>query len=198
LRRRAVSIAAASSSTPASVVGELAHPDADDEVSERDHGVEGLGQHDLVAEDAQEIVVALLSVLDGSLDWLAHTVALPVVADRLRGHSLVQPDHEHVHRDTDRDHTKTEGREIGEAEREHQRVGQHQESVAERLDLVIGQLDVFQRDLERKADEEEPGRADRDPGELGDAAERDDHDEGRRADRKHEEPHVRNAIEHHD
>ena len=64
-------------------------------------GKSGRGDH--VAEEAEQVVVLLRTVLHRLLDRDVHLPAVALAHVVLRGHALVQRDHEHVERHTDGD-----------------------------------------------------------------------------------------------
>lgn len=174
---------------PACDVRELADPDRHDEVSERDHSVKGLGQQDSIVEKAQEIVGAFRPVLHRHRNGLLDAIPLRVIADVDRRHTLIQSDHQRVHGYANRDDAEAWRPEVREAEREDQRERDHQESVAESLDLVVGELDELEQHLDGESQGEEPTSGNGQSRQFGEAAERQQNDERCGGDRQHQQPH---------
>jgi len=113
-----------------------------------------------------------------------------VEANRAGGHALVQPDHEHVQGDPDRDHPHSSKWQIDEAEREQECVGEHQETEAETVDQVGWQVDQVESDLDEQSCQKEAAASDRELHQPGPApAGHDDHDH-RSENRDGEQPHL--------
>jgi len=134
-------------------------------------------------------------VLDRSLDRFAHAVSVGVAADRNRWHSLIETDHESVERDANCDHAEASRRHVCEAERENERVREHQQPVADGIELVCRERDDLEQDLKSEADRENPSGSHGQSPELGEAAGGQDHDKGRGSNRQHQEPHAGNASD---
>ena len=94
--RLTAALGTATPRAPGTEEGQLADPDRDHEVADREDLVERFRQHDLVAQESEQVVVALRAVLHRLFDRLLDPVPVLVVADRGRGHALVQPDDQRV------------------------------------------------------------------------------------------------------
>ena len=130
-------------------------------------------------------------MLHGLLDRLLDPVAVRVQSDRASRHAQVEPDHEGVERDADRDRAHPPEWEVDQAEREQQDVGEHEEAVARGLDPVRSEIEELERGLEEQAGHEEEAPAHREVEQPAPATAGGDDDECSECHRQHEKPHAR-------
>jgi hypothetical protein len=152
-------------------------PESDHDVADRDRLVDRLGHHQLVAEEPEEIVVALGPVLHRSLDRLVDRAAGAGHLAIAGGHPLVEPDDDGIETDAQGDDPHHRHPQVHEAEREQQAVRDHDQCEPEVVVAVARDVDECQRDLDRQGGDDHPDRLDREPEQLLEAAPCDEHDQ---------------------
>ena len=132
-------------------------------------------------------------MLHGALDGDVHRAAVALAHVVLRGHPLVEPDHQHVQADAHGDHEEPARAHVHDAEREDE--GERGMSRPNPTSSIRAFGNVTNSsDLDRQHEEQEPQRAKLDMPQATEAALRDDDDERGENDRAQVEHHGHNVV----